>query len=149
MFHVFNSYCFIKARCLEGSWRCQWEFCVDRNFGTWLVIEKMIDVRWNTEALICWSVQNQFDTGPVGRDQHEEKKNGHLSPGTYKLATWTNRLHNILMHLASTAASKITIHRLWNETPFTLFMLHAWLSAKKASHIGTTICQGEEPLAQW
>lgn len=149
MFPVFNSCCFIKPCCPEGSWWGQQESCGDRDFGTWLIIEKMIDVSKNTEALIGWSVQKQSDTGPVGRDQHEEKKYGHLSPGTYKLATWTNRLHDILMHLASTAASKITIHRLWNETPFTLFMLHAWLSAKKASRIGTTICQGEEPLAPW
>lgn len=103
----------------------------------------------NKEALICWSVQKQSDRGAGDRDQQEDKKYVHLSPGTYKSATWTNRLHYILMYLASATASKITIHRLWNETPFTLFMFHAWLSEKKASHIGTTICQGEEPFAQW
>lgn len=47
----------------------------------------MIDVSKNTETLIGRSVQKQFDTGPVGRDQHEEKEYGRLSPGTYKLAT--------------------------------------------------------------
>lgn len=77
------------------------------------------------------------------------QKYGHLSPGTNMPATWTERLHNILMYLASAAASKITIHRLWNETPFTLFMLHAWLSARKASRISVTICQADEPFAEW
>lgn len=143
---VFKGYCFIKSCGPKSSWWCQWELCIDlahNRKDDWCKYEyRHID-------LLMIVSKNGLTQVQLAETNSRIQKYGHLSPGTFKPATWTNRLYNILMYLASAAASKITIHRLWSETPFTLFMLHAWLSAEKASHIGTTICQGEEPFAQW